>query len=238
MKIEIWSDVMCPFCYIGKRHLEKAIEQLPFKNEITIQWKSYELNPGYKNTTGEDLHTYLSTHKGVAREQAIQMTSQVAQMASNAGLAIDLSKSIPANSFNAHRLVHFAATKDKQDLAEEALFNAHFGLGKNVDDIDDLLFIAEEIGLDKQETETVLKSNAFEDEVKCDVYESNQLGVRGVPFFLIDKRYSLSGAQPVEVFKQAITQGYMEFKQAEKEHDLKNLNLSNDNTCDEGGCEV
>ncbi len=238
MKIEIWSDVMCPFCYIGKRHLEAALMELPFQKDIEIDWKSYQLNPEYRNTEGENLYDYLSKNKGLSLAQAKQMTAQVSEMANNVGLNLDFERSIPANSFNAHRLIHFAASKGKQDLAEELLFKAHFEEAKYIDDINALLEVAALLELDVEETKAVLESNAFEEEVRFDIYESQQLGVRGVPFFVMDRKYALSGAQPVEAFKQAITQGYNEWKVAQDNSSLKNLNTNSDNTCDENGCEV
>lgn len=238
MKIEIWSDVMCPFCYIGKRHLEKALAELPFKDSIDINWKSYQLNPEYQNVDGESLYDYLSRSKGISLEQAKQMTAQVAEMANNVGLNIDFEHSIPANSFNAHRLIHLAASKGKQDLAEEYLFKAHFEEAKDINDINVLLEIAKSLGLDKEEAQKVLEGNAFEEEVRYDIYESQQLGVRGVPFFVMDRKYALSGAQPVEAFKQAITQSYQEWEEAQKATSLKSLNTNTDNTCDENGCEI
>ncbi|MDQ8005018.1 MAG: DsbA family oxidoreductase [Pedobacter sp.] len=238
MKIEIWSDVMCPFCYIGKRHLEQALADLPFQKDIEIDWKSYQLNPAYKNENSESLYDYLSTNKGISLAQAKQMTTQVAEMANNVGLKLDFEKSIPANSFNAHRLIHFAASKGKQDLAEEELFKAHFEDAKNIDDVNALLDIATNLGLDRNETKSVLESNAFEEEVRYDIYESQQLGVRGVPFFVMDRKYALSGAQPVDAFKQTITQSYNEWKVAQENSSLKSLNTTDANSCDENGCEV
>ncbi len=238
MKIEIWSDVMCPFCYIGKRHLEKALAELPFGKAIAIDWKSYQLNPDYKNVDGENLYQYLSTNKGISIEQAQQMTQQVVSMATEAGLDIDFERSIPANSFNAHRLIHFAASKGKQDLAEEYLFKAHFTDGKDIDNIDVLLEIAAGLDLDQAEAKEVMDGNAFEEEVRYDVYESQQLGVRGVPFFVMDRKYALSGAQPVEAFKQALTQSYNEWQATQQTSPLKNLNETTGNACDENGCEV
>jgi predicted DsbA family dithiol-disulfide isomerase len=238
MKIEIWSDVMCPFCYIGKRHLEQALTELPFKDDIEIDWKSYQLNPAYKNEKGESLYDYLSANKGISLAQAKQMTQQVSEMAHNVGLTLDFDRSIPANSFNAHRLIHFASTKGKQDLAEEHLFKAHFEEAKNIDDLGALLEIASKLGLDSTEVQQVLESSAFEEEVRFDIYESQQLGVRGVPFFVMDRKYALSGAQPVETFKQAITQSYSEWKEAQENSPLKNLNVSDDKRCDENGCEI
>lgn len=238
MKIEIWSDVMCPFCYIGKRHLEQALAELPFKAAIEINWKSYQLNPAYKNVDGDSLYDYLATNKGISQEQAKQMTTQVEAMANNVGLKIDFENNIPANSFDAHRLIHFAASKGKQDLAEEQLFKAHFIDNVNIDDKEELLKIAISLGFDETETKSVLESNAFEEEVRFDIYESQQIGVRGVPFFVIDRKYALSGAQPVQAFKQAISQGYQEWIATQEKTPLTNLNTSSENTCDENGCEL
>lgn len=238
MKIEIWSDVMCPFCYIGKRHLEQALTELPFKDSIDINWKSYQLNPAYHNEDGENLYDYLSKNKGISLEQAKQMTIQVATMGNNVGLNLDFETNIPANSFDAHRLIHFAASKGKQDLAEEYLFKAHFEEAKNIADTNVLLEIAASLGLDIEETKTVLTSDKFAEEVRFDIYESQQIGVRGVPFFVMDRKYALSGAQPVDAFKQAITQSYNEWKVAQESTSLKNLNTNSTNTCDENGCEI
>lgn len=208
MKIEIWSDVMCPFCYIGKRHLEKAMELLPFKNEIQIEWKSYLLNPDYHNTHNESLFEYLANNKGMSIDQAKQLTNSVSEMAKNVGLELDFTKSIPANSFNAHRLLQLAKTKNLQDEAEEALFYAHFVAGKDVAKNEVLLAIGEKIGLSASDVEKVLQSDDFNHQVRYDVYESQQIGVRGVPFFLLDGKYGLSGAQPVETFVAAINQAF------------------------------
>lgn len=238
MKVEIWSDVMCPFCYIGKRHFEKAIEKLPFKNEVEVEWKSFQLNPEYQNTTNEDLYTYLARSKGMTVEQAKQMTTQVVTMAKNAGLDIDFGTNIPANSFDAHRLIHFAASKGLQDQAEEALFQAHFIAGKDIAQATVLIDIAKDLGLDADETLAILKGDDFAEGVRYDIYESQQLGVRGVPYFVFDRKYALSGAQPIEAFESAITQSFTEWQATQPKTQLSSLNKNNDAICDENGCEI
>ncbi len=238
MKIEIWSDVMCPFCYIGKRHLEKAMEVLPFKNEVKIEWKSYQLNPEYSNTTNEDLYTYLARAKGMSVDQAKQMTVQVEEMAENVGLNLSFSTNIPANSFDAHRFLHFAKSKGQQDQAEEALFNAHFIGAKDIAKHETLISIAEDLGLDKQETITILQGDNFAEAVRYDIYESQQIGVRGVPYFVFDSKYALSGAQPVETFTAAITQSFTEWRDGQLKTELKSLNKNDGAVCDEDGCEI
>lgn len=211
MKIEIWSDVMCPFCYIGKKHIEQAISTLPFKDKIEIEWKSYQLNPDYHNTEGEDLYTYLARSKGMAIAQVRQMTGQVEEMANRVGLKINFAGSIPANSFDAHRLIHFANSKGLQQEAEEALFEAHFIAGKDVANKATLIAIAAQIGLEEAEVQSVLESDDFAESVRHDIYESKQIGIQGVPYFVLDRKYALSGAQPIETFVQAITQSFEEW---------------------------
>lgn len=214
MKIEIWSDVMCPFCYIGKRHLEKAMETVPFSDEIEIEWKSYQLNPEYHNTSNESLYDYLARAKGMTVGQAKQMTGSVLQMANQAGLALDFEHSVPANSFDAHRFIHFAKSKGLQNEAEEALFHAHFMEGKDIASKEILSAIGQKLGLESQEINNVLAGNDFAEAVQYDGYESQQIGIRGVPYFVFDKKYALSGAQPIETFKAAITQSFAEWKEA------------------------
>ncbi|QIL39483.1 DsbA family oxidoreductase [Pedobacter sp. HDW13] len=238
MKVEIWSDVMCPFCYIGKRHFEQAIETLPFKNEIEVDWKSYQLNPEYHNTNNETVYDYLSRSKGMPVEQARQMTKQVVDMAANAGLTIDFDTNIPANTFNAHRLIHLAAKHNLQDLAEEKLFEAHFVKAKNIGETSVLVDVAIEIGLDKAEAEAVLAGDQFAEAVRYDIYESQNLGIRGVPYFVMDRKYGVSGAQPIQAFTEALTQSFKEWKEAQPKTKLTSLNKTGDAICDENGCEI
>ncbi|NTE05242.1 DsbA family oxidoreductase [Agrobacterium tumefaciens] len=238
MKVEIWSDVMCPFCYIGKRHFEQAIEKLPFKDEIVVDWKSYQLNPEYQNTNNETVYEYLAVNKGMPVEQAKQMTKQVVDMAANAGLKIDFDKNIPANTFNAHRLIHLAAKHNLQDLAEEKLFEAHFVTGVNIGENNVLVDLAVEIGLDKSEAESVLNSDEFAEAVRYDIYESQNLGIRGVPYFVMDRKYGVSGAQPVEAFTDALTQSFTAWKETQPKTTLTSLNKNDDAICDENGCEI
>lgn len=238
MKIEIWSDIMCPFCYIGKRHLEQAMESLPFKNEVEIEWKSYQLNPDYHNTNNESFYAYLSRAKGMSVDQVKQLSGSVSEMANNVGLSLSFDKNIPANSFNAHRLIHFAKTKGMQDQAEEALFHAHFMEGKDIAQLSVLIELGEQIGLNKNEVEKILLSDEFTEAVRYDVYESKQIGVGGVPYFVFDRKFALSGAQPVEAFVAAITQSFTEWKVAQPKSELKSLNKNDGAVCDENGCEL
>ncbi len=236
MKIEIWSDVMCPFCYIGKKHLEQALAQLSFASEIELVWKSYQLNPNYHNTEGEDLYSYLSRSKGMSLAQVKQMTTQVVAMGQAAGIVLRFDTNIPANSFDAHRLLHLAAKFGKQNDAEELLFYAHFTEGKDVAKHEVLLDLGVQIGLDRQLVNTMLQSDEQADALRYDIYEAQQLGIRAVPFFLINKKYALSGAQPVAAFVDALKQSYQEWSAEKNRSMLKNMNLNDANSCEGDSC--
>lgn len=204
MKVEIWSDVMCPFCYIGKRRFEEALAQFNKADEVEITWKSYQLNPNLETDPSVSIHQYLANAKGISLERAEQMNQQVTEMAESAGLTYDFDRAIVANSFDAHRLSHLAAQKGLGNAAEEALFKAYFTEGKNIADQETLIALGVGIGLTAEDIKQALTTNAFADEVKQDIAEAQQLGVRCVPFFVFDRKYAISGAQPTEVFLQTL----------------------------------
>ncbi|MDD8018479.1 MAG: DsbA family oxidoreductase [Bacteroidota bacterium] len=212
MKVEIWSDVMCPFCYIGKRKFETALEQFPQKNNVEIEWKSFQLNPDMETDPKKNINEYLAEHKGIGIDQAKRMNDCVTAMAKEVGLRYDFDKAIVANSFDAHRLSHLAKKYGKQDAMEERLFKAYFTEGKNTADHETLIHLAEEIGLNADEVQTMLGGNDFSDAVNSDLYEAQQVGARGVPFFVFNNTYAVSGAQPTELFLSALTQSYGEWK--------------------------
>ncbi|WP_138477437.1 DsbA family oxidoreductase [Dyadobacter bucti] len=212
MKVEIWSDVMCPFCYIGKRKFEKALEQFPQKDKIQVEWKSFQLNPQMKSEPGKSINEYLAEVKGWTLEYAEQVNDHVTNLASEVGLEYNLSKSVVANSFDAHRFVQYAKTKGKGDAAEEQLFKAYFTDAKNTADHDTLVQLGTEIGLDASELKAVLDSTKFSDEVRKDIYEAQQVGARGVPFFVMDRKYAVSGAQQPETFLGALEKSFGEWE--------------------------
>ncbi len=203
MKVEIWSDVMCPFCYIGKRRFEKALEQFPGKEDVEITWKSFQLSPDIKTDPSKNINRFLAEHKGISFEQAKQMNEQVSAMAAKDGLQYNFDRSVLANSFNAHRLAQYAKTRDKQNEVEEALFKAYFTDGKNIDDKETLIGLGESIGLEGEAVREVLESDRYAAEVRADINEAGELGVRGVPFFVFNRKFAVSGAQDVSVFLQA-----------------------------------
>jgi predicted DsbA family dithiol-disulfide isomerase len=204
MKIEIWSDVMCPFCYIGKRRLEEALKDFPGKDEVEIEWKSFQLDPEMVSQPGKNVYQYLAERKGISVAESEQMHGQVIAMAESAGLHYRFDKAVIANSFDAHRLMQLAKTKGLGSEAEERIFSAYFTEGVNVAEHAELVRLGTEIGLDAEEARAVLDSGAFSAEVAADIREAQQIGVRGVPFFVFDRKYAVSGAQPAEAFFQTL----------------------------------
>jgi predicted DsbA family dithiol-disulfide isomerase len=212
MKVEIWSDVMCPFCYIGKRRFEQALSGFPHKDQIKIAWKSFQLNPAMKTDPEKNINEYLAEIKGVSPEHARQMNDRVTGMAAEMGLHYDFDKAIVANSFDAHRLIQLAKANGKDDAMEERLFRAYFTEGKNTADHDTLLQLGIEVGLDSTAVRQVLDSNEYAQQVQQDIYEAQQIGIRGVPFFLFNDHYAVSGAQATETFSAALDKAWSEWE--------------------------
>ena len=236
LKIEVWSDVMCPFCYIGKRMFEQALEKFPYNKDIELEWKAFQLNPSIPDTPPkENILEYFSREKGVSLQEAENMHQRVEQMASSVGLTYHTRKIVIANSFNAHRLSHFAKTKslEIQDQVEEALFNAYFTEGKNINDIPTLLEIGCSAGLDKNELTQLLNTEEFAYDVKQDIQEASNIGVSGVPFFLFNRKYAISGAQPPEVFLQTLEKAYESWKYENSKIEI----IKGDSCSIDGNCE-
>jgi predicted DsbA family dithiol-disulfide isomerase len=200
MKVEIWSDIMCPFCYIGKRKFEKALEQFGDKEKVEITWKSFQLNPDMETAPGKNINQYLAEIKGWSLEQAKEMNDRVTKMAESVGLSYDFNKAVVANSFDAHQFIQLAKTKGKGDLAEEQLFKGYFTEGSDIADTETLVAIGVSIGLDREEVKDALESGKYAEAVQQDIAEAQQIGVRGVPFFVFDRKYAVSGAQESAAF--------------------------------------
>lgn len=212
MKVEIWSDIMCPFCYIGKRRFETALQQFPGKEDIEIVWKSFQLNPSIKTEAGKNINEYLADTKGWTIEYAKQMNAHVTNMAKEVGLHYNFDKAMVANTFDAHRLIQLAKANRKGDEMEERLFKAYFTEGENTADHATLIQLGTEIGLDPATIKKVLASNEYADKVEQDIYEAQQIGVRGVPYFVLNDRYAVSGAQASETFLGALNKAWGEWK--------------------------
>lgn len=212
MKVEIWSDIMCPYCYIGKRNFEAALEQIDFKDQIVVIWKSFQLDPTIPASFEVKMNTceYLAQRKGISLEQSKQLHANVVEMARKVGLEYNFDISIVANSFDAHKLIQLAKSKGLGDEAEEMLFRAYFTEGKDMSDHKVLIELGSSIGLDQAEILVALSNSSYSDLVHADILEAQQIGVRGVPFFVFDRKYAVSGAQPVDIFVNALKQTYTE----------------------------
>ncbi|MCI0143222.1 DsbA family oxidoreductase [Arthrobacter bambusae] len=210
MKIEIWSDVACPWCYIGKRRFETALAEFPHRDSVEIQWRSYQLDPSIpEHYDGTELD-YLSKRKGMDPAQVSQMFEHVALQAKGEGLNYRFDDVVVANSFTAHRLIHLAAAHGKQDEAKELLLSGHFEHGKDIGSQEYLSSLGGDLGLPEAEIAELFSTDKYAEDVRGDIAEARMIGVTGVPFFVIDRKYGLSGAQPSEVFTQALTQAWQE----------------------------
>ena len=206
MKIEIWSDIMCPFCYIGKRQLEKALAEFP-NDEFEIEWKSFQLDPSITAQSGKDVYTFLAERKGISVEQSVEMHKGVVERAKSVGLDYHFDKAIISNSLKAHRIIQLAKTKKAGDEMEEIFFKAYFTEGRDLSDDSTLIELASQAGLNSEDVQEVVQNeNLYLIEVKADIDEAREIGVQGVPFFVFDRKYAISGAQPLETFVQTINE--------------------------------
>ncbi|MCM3631768.1 MULTISPECIES: DsbA family oxidoreductase [Paenibacillus] len=229
MKVEIWSDFACPFCYIGKTYYERALEQFPHREQIVTQYKSFELDPNesQKRPTIES----LAEKYGTSVQQAKEMTSGVASRAKEAGLTFNFEHMMTINSLDAHRIVHYAETVGKSKELVEALFYAYFTENKDLSDRQVLISIAESVQL--QVTEVLEDEQKYKAQVRADEFEAQQLGVRGVPFFVVDRKYAISGAQPVSVFVDTLNKAW-----SERSSGLQHVEADGDDSCGPDGCKV
>ncbi len=228
MKIEIWSDVACPFCYLGKHNFEKALNSFEFKNDIEVIWKSFELSPGLKTDTSIHIETFLSQRKGYPLQQVKQMNQNIIAAGKKAGIEFNTDNIVVANTYLAHNFIHYAKTKNLQNDAKGALLKAYFTHGLNVDDVNVLLKIAQEVGLDAQEVKEVLAHKSFSNEVNFDIEEARNLGINGVPFFVLNRKYAINGAQDSSVFLQNIQKAHKEWR---AENPVQKLQVIDGKSC-------
>lgn len=208
VKIEIWSDIACPWCYIGKRRFESALAEFPQRDQVEIEWKSFQLDPTIpEHYDGSELD-YLSKRKGMPAESVAQMFEHVTSQAAGEGLHYDFDTLTVANSHLGHELIHFAAQSGQQDAAKERLLKLHFEQGGDIGKLETLLEIAGELGLDIAAAREALIEREFEDAVDQDIAEAHSLGIQGVPFFVIDRKYGVSGAQSSAVFSQTLEEAW------------------------------
>jgi len=226
---------MCPFCYIGKRNFEKALTQFAEKEKIEIVWKSFQLDASVPDIATESYEEYLVKRKGLSAEQVKGMLQNVTQMAREAGLDYHFDRSVIVNSLKAHRLIQFAKTRNLGDEAEERLFHAFFTEGKSIADIDTLTQLGAEIGLDATELQVAFTDERYAYQVNQDIQEARQIGVNGVPFFVFNRKYAISGAQPPQAFLETLRKSFDEWQ---KLNPQPKLNIQQGNSCSiEGVCE-
>jgi predicted DsbA family dithiol-disulfide isomerase len=207
VKIEIWSDVVCPWCYIGKRRLEHALGEFEHADEVEIAWRSFQLNPDTPAGTAVPTSEYLVQRFG---PQASQMTGRVTALGRDEGLNLDFDAALTVNTLDAHRLLHLAADLGVGDAAKERLLRAHFTEGADLSDPETLVRLAAEAGVDSDRARAVLAGTEYADAVRADIELAQAFGATGVPFFVIDRKYGISGAQPAETFLQALRTAYAE----------------------------
>lgn len=237
MKIEVWSDFVCPFCYIGKRKMESALENFTHKNDVTIEYKSYELAPDAEKNPGMKMHELLAEKYGMTVEKAKQMNEDIGQQAAEVGLTYNFDNMQHTNTFDAHRVAKFAEKQGKGKEMTERLLHAYFIESKLISDYTTLIELAGEVGLDAGKTEDVLKSDEYAVHVRDDEEQARQIGVQGVPFFVFNEKYAVSGAQPTEAFSEVLEKVWEEENEKPA---LKSLNPKRSKTtyCSDEGCET
>ncbi|MRN53927.1 DsbA family oxidoreductase [Paenibacillus monticola] len=227
MKVEIWFDYTCPFCYIGKKKFEAALEQFDYKNEVEIVLHSFEMTPDEYPQAGESIYEFASKLAGMSASQARHAYIQVTDMARMVGLNYRFDQTIPANTFAAHRLTHYAAAHGKAYELSERIFRAYFTDGLNINDHTTLALLAAETGLDETKSLAILESNQYATDVHKDAKDSRLATVGGMPYFLFNETYSVSGARDSSLFKEVLNQAWSK---------LETVSVENTESATEPGC--
>lgn len=231
MKIDIWSDTRCPFCFVGKKNFEKALQSFAHKDQVEVLWHSFQLDPNMKTDLSKNHYEYLSQIKGFPMAQIMQMHENLIQAGKNAGIDFNFDEVKVSNSFKSQMLVQLAKEKGKANEMEELLFEAYFILGKDIDDAEVLSEIGEKLGFSKGEITEAIQSAEFKSLVNEDIDAASDLGIRGVPFFVFNQKYAISGAQPTHLFSEVLEKSWTEFSESESKIDIRQEGGS----CDVGG---
>ena len=222
MKVDIWSDTRCPFCFIGKRNFEKALQDFDQNDKVEVNWHSFQLDPKMKTDLSRSHYEYLSDIKGYALQQTIEMHENLVQIGKNAGIDFNFEEAKVANSFKSQMLVQLAKEMGKANEMEELLFEAYFILGKNIDDVEVLSEIGEKLGFTKEEIQNAVQSPELTQLVNSDIEEAASLGINSVPFFVFDRKYAISGAQPTHLFSEVLEKSLSEFLEADSKINIIN----------------
>jgi predicted DsbA family dithiol-disulfide isomerase len=209
VRVEIWSDVVCPWCYIGKRRFERALAGFEHADEVAVTWRSFELDPAASGEPADQV-TELAKKYGITAEHAQEMNARMTAAAAGEELEFHLSRARLGNSFDAHRLIHMAAEQGLAERAEERLFAAYFIEGLAISDRDVLARLAGEIGLDPEGARRALDDGSYVDDVREDERLAASFGITAVPFFVLDRRYGVAGAQPPDLLVEALRQAWAE----------------------------
>jgi predicted DsbA family dithiol-disulfide isomerase len=238
VQVEVFSDVVCPWCYIGKRRLEEALEQFPHAGDVTVTFRSFQLDPTTPKDVTGTLTERLADKYGVPLEQAKSMNERVTGVASSVGLDFHLDDAHPANTLDAHRLLHFAAAHGKQAELKERLMRAYFTDGEILGDSQTLVRLAAEVGLDEAEAREVLAGDAYATEVAEDLSLARSFGISAVPFFVLDRKYGISGAQETAVLRQALEQAWSEANPLTMVSAGSSEDATGSEDCSDGSCAV
>jgi predicted DsbA family dithiol-disulfide isomerase len=234
LKVQIWSDIMCPFCYIGKRRMEEALTLFEHKEAVEIEWKSFQLDASFIPSPEDNVIEHLAEKYRKDKDWAQNMVDNMTQNAKTAGLDFHFEKAVLANSHNAHRLLHLAKKHNLANELEELLFKAYLTDGKDLNNLNNLSELGIAVGLEAEAVAQVLHSDIYSKEVKQDIQEANTIGVQGVPFFVFDNKYAISGAQPATAFLQTLEKVWQEGQFDTK---VTLINTSTENSCDINGCD-
>jgi predicted DsbA family dithiol-disulfide isomerase len=208
MRVEIWSDVVCPWCYLGKRRFERGLTEFPAAGEVEVVYRSFELNPSAPRGVTRPVRDSLSAKYGMTPQQAAEAQRQMEDRAASEGLTFRMADLEAGNTRDAHRLIQHAGRSGCQAQMVERLHHAYFSEGMSVFDPESLVDIAVEVGIGRHEAALVLSGGGYEAEIEADEDLARALGITGVPFFAIDRRYGVSGAQPAEVIASALEQAW------------------------------
>lgn len=240
MRIDVWSDYACPFCYIGKRRLENALSQFPNRDQVEVVFRSFQLDPHAEVSTDKSIHELLASKYGMSIEKAQAMNAQLTEQAREVGLDFHFDTVQHTNTFDSHRLSHFASAKGKGAEMSERLLKAYFTDSLNLGDRNVLASLAAEVGLDEAEAAAMLETDAYRAEVNGDIAEGSRLNITGVPFFVFNQKYALSGAQPGPVFSEVLDTVWAEEQAGPKLQVVgtEKSGTSTDEGCADGSCNI
>jgi predicted DsbA family dithiol-disulfide isomerase len=232
MRVEIWSDVVCPWCYVGKRRFETALAEFEHRADVEVHWRSFELDPDAPAIREGDPVQGLADKYGMSRAQALAANARLTDMAAAEGLEFHLDTALGGNTFDAHRLLHLAAERGIQDAVKERFMRGYFTENEPVGDPETLTRLAVDAGLDETDVKTVLTSGQYATDVIADEQQAAAYGISGVPFFVVDGRYGVSGAQSPDVLLQTLRTAYAEA------NPLTMVTASGDGVCEGDACAV